>query len=182
MLLIAESTALPMMRGIRAHEFYSIRYGNRFVPIDFFQSLGRLPLSTLRRCWYTDEQGHISNSSDGIFGNEEQWREKYWKGFYRVITTKLEDWNKEKEYRLILSSSLSDFSAPEDRKLKYDFADLKGIVFGIKTPLEDKIKVMKVIDAKCQASGRKDFKFYQAEYSPRSGDIEHNEMSLLKVT
>lgn len=169
-------------RGIRTHEFFPIKYDNKFIPIDFFRSLGRLPLPTLSKCWYTDEQGHISTCSDGIFGNEEQWREKYWKDFYQVITTKLEDWSKEKEYRLILSSSLSDFSTPEDRKLKYDFADLKGIVFGIKTPLEDKLKVMRVIDAKCQESGRKDFKFYQADYSPLNGCIEHNEMSLLKIT
>ncbi|EBO7426256.1 hypothetical protein D0128_24510 [Salmonella enterica] len=43
---------------------------------------------------------------------------------------------------------------------------LKGIIFGIKTKKEDKIKIMQIINAKCEANDRNDFKFYQAFYSP----------------
>ncbi|KVX93103.1 hypothetical protein WL09_03430 [Burkholderia ubonensis] len=68
----------------------------------------------------------------------------------------------------------------EDRKLKYDFDDLDGIIFGIRTSLEDKLKISKVIEDKCRTLGRKDFKFYQAYFSRPTGKIEYSPMSLLK--
>jgi hypothetical protein len=68
----------------------------------------------------------------------------------------------------------------DSRKLKYAFNDLDGIIFGIKTSMEDKLKIIKIIESKCRKENRKDFKFYQAYYSKQKGIIDHAEMTLLK--
>jgi hypothetical protein len=58
--------------------------------------------------------------------------------------------------------------------LYYKFEDLEGIIFGFKTALENKIKIMKIIDEKCQKTGRTDFIFYQADYI--NGEMQINEI------
>ena len=60
----------------------------------------------------------------------------------------------------------------ESRKVKYDFNDLEGIIFGIKTSNQDKEKIIDIIREKCLENGRKNFDFYNAEYSHESGKIE----------
>jgi len=46
--------------------------------------------------------------------------------------------------------------------------------------MEDKLKIIKIIESKCRKENRKDFKFYQAYYSKQKGIIDHAEMTLLK--
>ena len=117
------------------HEFLKVVYENKHLPVDFFRSLGRLPIPVLKRYWYSDESGRESVCADDIFKNEEGWRRKYWEAFQHAIVRKLEAWSFEREYRLILTSSIFDFSEKQVRKPKYDFFDLDGIIFGIKTPV-----------------------------------------------
>lgn len=92
------------------------------------------------------------------------------------MTRKLEAWHYEKEQRLIIY----DIENPKSRVTHYDFNDLEGIIFGIKTPIDKKIAICKIIEEKCRASNRTDFKFYQAYYAQEKGFIEHREMTLLK--
>jgi hypothetical protein len=87
----------------------------------------------------------------------------------------------EREYRLILTSNLERFDDKPSRKLKYRFSDLVGIVFGMKTTAEDKIRIMKIIAKKCRAEGRTDFEFYQARYSRQAQKIVLVPLTLLKV-
>ena len=161
------------------HIFYKIDYEKKYVEVDFFRSLGNLLRPVLTKFWYTNDSGSKSACTD-VFDSVEDWRKKYWANFYQGITTKLKDWGYEKEYRLILDSFFMDLSNPMSRKLKYDFDDLESITFGIKTSTKDKLKIMKIIEAKCRRENRRDFKFYQAYYSERKGSIERMEMSLLK--
>ena len=97
--------------------------------------------------------------------------------FYRDITIKTQDWEYEKEYRLILNSSLNNDTAKEDRILTYDFSSLKGIVFGIKTSMEDKLKIIEIIIKKCKETQRDNFEFFQAYYSPKDKNIQHRKIS-----
>lgn len=39
-----------------------------------------------------------------------------------------------------------DFSSDEDRTATYDFNDLDGIIFGIKTPSDTKLELFKIIE------------------------------------
>ncbi|HDD9131362.1 TPA: DUF2971 domain-containing protein, partial [Escherichia coli] len=166
--------------GFVKHKFYPIDYKNGYGEIDFFRMLGRLPIPKLNSTWYTLD-GEISVCADDMLKSEDKWRESYWNNFYRDITIKTKDWEYENEHRLILSSSLFDFSESKDRVLTYDFNSLQGIIFGIKTKIEDKIKIMKIIENKCRENSRSDFKFYQAYYSPKNKQIEHSEMTLLTL-
>lgn len=72
-----------------------------------------------------------------------------------------------------------DYSDFEKRKLKYEFSTLKGIIFGIKTSIGDKMKMVEIIKRKCKENNRKDFKFYQAFYNAKNKCIDHQPMDLL---
>lgn len=173
------STSGPTYEFVK-HKLYPIDYKNGYGEIDFFRMLGRLSVPRLHATWYTWD-GEMSKCADDMLKSEDKWRESYWNNFYRDITAKTKDWKYENEHRLILSSSLIDFSESKDRVLTYDFNSLQGIIFGIKTKIEDKIKIMKIIENKCRENSRSDFKFYQAYYSPKNKQIEHSEMTLLTL-
>jgi len=163
------------------HPFIKIKYVNKFVEVDFFHSIGRLGVEALRKDWYADESGNVSPRANEIFLNEDEWHKRYWKTFESTITTKLEDWQHEGEDRLILHSMLRDVDDPVDRKLVYDISDLAGIIFGINTPMDDRMNIVRVISEKCKAIGRKDFEFAQAYYSAETGKIETHVLNLLTV-
>ncbi|MDR6504084.1 hypothetical protein J2785_007278 [Burkholderia ambifaria] len=161
------------------HIFRPITYDSRYPEIDFFRTLGRLPFPVINAQWYTDDDGHRSECADGLDGHDDQWRQKYWKEFYSLTATKLKDWEYEAECRLVLHSSLFDLGA-DDRLLRYEFEDLDGIIFGIRTSMDDKLKITKIIEDKCRASNRLDFNFYQAYYSSHDSKIGYSKMSLLR--
>ena len=78
-------------------------------------------------------------------GNKkEDWQEIYWKNFYRDITTKTKAWEYEQEYRLILGREIrrQRVHGEEIRTRTYNFNSLKGIIFGIKTSDEDKLRMI----------------------------------------
>ena len=168
------------IRGDVQHTFHKVNYSKKHVAIDFFRSLGVLPAPIINKYWYTNEKGDRSRCSDNILKTEDDWRKHYWRNFEELTTNKLEDWDFENEYRLLLSASILDFSKSDQRKAKYDFNSLDGIVFGIKTTLETKLAIGRIIEAKCRKYDRRDFKFFQAYYSRENGSIEHYEMGLLK--
>jgi hypothetical protein len=160
-------------------KFYPIDYIKGYGSIDFFRSLGRLPIPKLNSTWYFHE-GQMSNCAEDMLYSEEEWRDNYWKNFYRDITVKSKDREYEKEYRLILNNMGGSFSEKENRVLKYNFESLEGLIFGINTKSEDKAKIIKIVEKKCKEHNRKDFKFFQAYYSSEKKCIDFTEMSLLK--
>jgi hypothetical protein len=98
------------------------------------------------------------------------------------VTTKLKDWQHEREYRITLQSWLADLSIPSERTLRYRFEDLQGIVFGMKTTAEDKAAIARIVQAKCKDTNRTDFEFHQAYYSRVSGRVETIAWSLVKFS
>ena len=166
--------------GVREQKFHKINYDRKYVEIDFFKSLGCLAHPVISKHWYRTEQGIESTLADEVFADEDRWMKIYLDNFIVGITTKLNDWKYEQEYRLILYSFLHDYSNKADRKFKYNFNDLNGIIFGINTSREDKLKIIKIIESKCLKENRKDFKFYQAFHSFHKGIIDYSEISLLK--
>ena len=186
---IGEDDGLALYQGIggsvRTTRFSEINYVDKPSEVDFFRSIGRLPVDLLMRQWYTDEEGNISECAAHIPGDGDMdssdivtWRKDYWDNFYRDITAKTKDWEYEQEYRLILEDGLRQFDEKESRSLAYDFNLLKGIIFGIKTSDENRLRIIKIIQRKCRENNRTDFKFFQAEYSPATGDICKHEIRL----
>ena len=163
----------------RPFQVYTIDYQRKYPQIDFFKNLGVLPISTSNKMWYTDGNRNISSCAGDIYKNEELWRKKYWEGFYAVINKKSEDWQYEEEQRIILTSmGLFDYSAKEERALEYNFAALEGIIFGIKTPPDKRLEIIKIIEKKCRENSRTNFNFYQAYYCKTTGKIEARDLQL----
>lgn len=81
------------------------------------------------------------------------------------VTTKLKKWSYEKEYRLIWSTGIVGVENINKRKLKYNFEDLDGIIFGLNTEDEHIVQIFHIIKDKCINTGRKEFYFFQACYS-----------------
>ena len=161
--------------------FRDISYADNVGEVDFFRSIGRLPVGALLNLWYTDDDGNESECASHITQggiHEENWRNTHWDGFFRDITAKTNDWEYEQEGRLILYGLLDDELEERQRKLTYEFNSLKGIIFGIRTPRDDKLRVIEIIEEKCRKEGRTGFKFFQAYYSPKDGDVRRAEINL----
>jgi hypothetical protein len=173
------SSAGPTI-GMRPHRFREVKYHNMHQEIDFFRSIGRMTKMELNVFWYADENGNLSPCGGHLNQNENEWIDSYWNNYYNSLSIKLNEWSYEKEHRLIINGDFTDYSNKDKRKMKYDFKDLEGIIFGIKTPISDKIKIMKVVEHKCRKIGRKDFSFYQAYYSIEKGIIDKYKLNLIK--
>ena len=157
-----------------------VSYADKPAEVDFFRSMGGLEVHKLILLWYTDENNNMSQCANHLLHDEDKfkWEDNYWDSFYRNITTKTKDWEYEQEYRLILRDDLNEFNKEKSRTLIYDFNSLKGIIFGIKTSDENRLRIIKIIQRKCRENNRMDFKFYQAYYSPETGDIRKYEIQL----
>jgi Protein of unknown function (DUF2971) len=173
-----KDAAAPIYNDV-AHELYEVRYSGQYVEIDFFRSMGRLTRPQLA-FWFMDSKGGTSSTGRDLMEESERWRQEYWANFHNTITTKLPDWKHESECRITLRSDIIDLSEKANRKLRYRFADLEGIIFGIKTPHQAKIEVRRIIESKCRKEGLKDFEFHQAYYSRQTGKIETSRLNLLK--
>lgn len=139
--------------------FKEVNYSGNFEERNFFNSLGRLNNSQIE-LWLNDN-GKLSKYYD--FSDD--WRNKYWDDFNKIISTKNTHWSYEKEYRLTLDDSFFPKDDNKDRILKYKFNILDGIIFGINTSTEDKDKIIDIIAKKCIEENRQEFNFYKMEYS-----------------
>ena len=158
--------------------FSEINYKDKAGEIDFFRSIGWFPVAKLKEVWYSDKDGNLSECGSHLEKNTESWRENYWNKFYPDIIAKTRDWEYEQEVRLILHSMLDDLSEPRKRTLTYNFRSLKGIIFGIRTPDSDKMKIIETIHKKCRENHRSDFEFFQAYYCHKTGSIQKHKLSL----
>jgi hypothetical protein len=171
---------LSPVYDFRPLELHQVQYLDRYSEIDFFRSLGRLNHPQLN-FWFTGPDGNISSTGLDLLQEQGDWRNTYWDGFHRSITSKLTDWRHEGEYRLTLHSMLHNlYSERSLRKLRYNFSDLQAIIFGLKTSTQHKLKIARIIQQKCQKTSRKDFEFYQVIYSHRSGRITTAPWDLVK--
>lgn len=156
--------------------YEKIDYVSSFQSVDFFRSLGRLPLAKIDRYWFSEPDGTTSKVAAPYGQDAEEWRKNYWQTHLKSLTTKLSDWEIEQEQRLVLTDMLMMFSDPKIRKLKYDFDELEGIVFGFRTTVLDKVRIIRLLEKKCAESGRKGFQIFQANYVPREGKMRIDEL------
>ena len=158
--------------------FDKIIYGEAYPEIDFFRSLGRLPIPKLNATWYKDDDKKLSDIHSEVFTDEEKWRNGYWNKYSQNNLIKTKDWAYEDEYRLILNSGIDGEIDKEYRILKYDFQNMQGLIFGINTTNEDKVKIFEIIQKKCAEYKRKDFEFYQAYYCNTNKNIQFKKLNI----
>ncbi len=161
-------------------ELHEIQYQDCYPEINFFRSLGRITHRQLA-FWFRGADGAISETGGDLVRETEEWRKGYWDNHYAAVTTKLKDWEHEREYRATLQSYVLDLSEREIRKLQYRFEDLQGIIFGLKTTPQDKAALVRIIQEKCRAAGRKDFELHQAYYARRTGRIATTQWDLVQL-
>jgi hypothetical protein len=161
--------------------FTPVRYANDYPEIDFFTTLGVLVRSKLRDFWYRAEDGTVSPYGDAILSESAEWRSAYWARHGLTTTTKLPQWEREHENRLVLTTNFVAHGDAGTRKLRYRFSDLSGIAFGMKMPHTEKLEIMRIIERKAVAEGRQDFDFFQAQHDNRTGNIVLNHLGLLKI-
>ena len=104
-------------------------------------------------------------------GSEMCIRDSYHRDNFKSLTVKTRHWSNEQEYRLILKSQFNSYIDEDDRKLRYTFDDLDGIIFGIKTADSDKYKLIEMIERMCQTRNREEFTFYQSFYDSSADAI-----------
>lgn len=161
-------------------DFKKIDYVSKHGEIDFFRSIGRLPIPILEKMWFSDGNGGRSICAQDIFSDEHDFVKRYWDNFYRDITIKTKDWGYEGEHRLMINDFFHDLSTPDSRTLKYDFSSLKGIIFGINTGYEKIEKTLEIIKEKCKQNSIEEFKIYQAYYCEDERCIKKHELSALE--
>ena len=162
--------------------FDKVEYGNERVQVDFFRSILTLPTPVLYKEWYIDENGNKSICADVLdrIDIDMQERQKYWDRLKGIATSKTFDWKDEQEYRLILNSPMMDFTSKESRMLRYNFNDLEGVVFGMRTPIESKAEILDILDKKCVENNRYDLKLYQADYDYLKQEMVIDELKMIK--
>jgi hypothetical protein len=157
-----------------------VEYSAAATEIDFFTSVGILPRGKVQSTWHNDESGRVSSRVHDVMGQHETWRAAYWKQLYESVTKKLPDWQHEQEYRLVVPDTFGHRC--EMPNVSYDFSELTGVVFGMRTSDADKLAIFDVIESKCRHSGRANFEFLHARYSSTSGKLVVRPLSLLKFS
>ena len=158
-------------------EVHPVVYRNQPPEVDSFLQIGMLPMETLENTWMTSKAGVPSVRFKEMTRDVETWRNAHWEKATERSTWKHPDWKHEDEQRLVVSSVFTNDQAPEP--LTYQFSQLEGIVFGMRMNSDDKLRIVKEIETKCRAEGRKDFRFFQAYYSPSKGKMDISELGLL---
>lgn len=166
----------------KEHLLEKVDYQEEFVSYNFFTSLGVINGHALRKMWFSDSEGNHSSCSKEVWGDIDKWRVSYWDNYTKRNITKTKDWSYENEYRLILGGFFHDYSDKAKRTLTYNFDSLHGLIFGMNTKVEDKLKIINIIENKCKEEGRENFNFYQAYYSSKEKCIQHSLLHLIKFS
>lgn len=149
-----------------------INYSNKLYSLNFFENIGNVSGGVLDRIWLLDSDTKERSIVKQI---DENTRNDYWNFIYDVLSQKTLDWKYEQEERILLNNMFGDFSEQKDRKIKYDFNYLSGIIWGLRTSDADKREIIEIIINKCKEIGREDFKFYQSFYNEEKCNIDYRE-------
>ncbi|EKO3919010.1 hypothetical protein ACTWWB_004306 [Vibrio fluvialis] len=163
------------IEGKSSFKFYPIVYEHKYESINFFEFIAQISRPSAYRSWFSWD-GAVSPLAKK-YNND--WRDKYWELFYEFVTKKTKDWEYENEHRLLICNMMDSYSQA-GTTLRYDFKSLKGIIFGINTSDDDKMRIFKVIERKVKENEHYNFKFYQSYYCRNSGKIKHYEMTALQ--
>ncbi|MFJ9992390.1 DUF2971 domain-containing protein [Pseudomonas putida] len=177
---------IPLMSQVPRPETWlmlplkKVKYDLKPPALPFFKSLVFYNEEQLRRDWYVDRSANVSSIASDVFEDQKRWRDNFWLEHNESVTTKLADWAGEDEYRILLQSTLGAFDDAKNRKLKYKFDSLEGIIFGIRTSELDKFRLIDIVQKLCNEFGRESFEFYQAYFDSATSKIAYR--SVLTVT
>ena len=151
-------------------EVKPMKYSRQAIERNFFDTLRHLNFIRAED-WLTGRGGVKSYKLDD--GAATDYDEDYQEKFYRKMT----DWRHEREYRIFLTDRFYRYADKFARNLRYDLKTLTGIIFGIRTTLDDKLELIQK-PVRLRKSVR-DFEFFQAEYDDETQIISVREKLLL---
>ncbi|WP_276249183.1 DUF2971 domain-containing protein [Haladaptatus sp. YSMS36] len=155
----------PTNGEIRA-PLHAVDYESPPPEVDFFRFLGQLPAPTIISEWYSTPDGKESQLADEFLEDKESWREDLWNHFSSMSTTKLGQWKHEEEIRMVLPDLLGSHGSL--RKVTYDLSQLAGVVFGLRTSLENRFEVMRILNNKMQDSDSPPVDFYEMVFDGKN--------------
>ena len=148
-----------------------IKYDAQIIERNFFDALKHL-IFLRAEDWLTGADGSRS------FKLDERDTASDYDGVYREkFHRKLPAWRHEQEYRIFLPDKFHRYEDKFARQMRYDLHALKGIIFGLRTSLDDKIElVQRLVRLKKSVH---DFEFFQAEFDDETQIISVREKFLL---
>ena len=164
------------LKKFRDMELQEVKYDVDHEKINFFDIIGNLTIPEIYYLFSDKDK-----RSSFLLEREKdinKWREKYNEILNNIYLVKTKDWKYEEEYRILLRDILDSFLDISNRRCRYNFKSLKGIIFGIKTSESDKMKIIDIISKKCSIYGIKDFKIYQAYFDEEEKNIKVNNTNL----
>ena len=166
---------------VNGHEFLTfsaeslevkpIKYCDEVIERNFFDMLQYLNFLDAKD-WLTGLDGQKSKkltAPKDFACYDDDYQEK----FYRKMT----DWNYEQEYRIFLPDKFYRYEDKFSRNLKYNLSALIGIIFGIRTTIDDKLEILQKLARLGKSFS--DFKFFQAEYDDDTQLLSIREKTLL---
>lgn len=158
-------------------ELQEVKYDVDYEKINFFDIVGNL---TIPEIYYLfSDKDERSSFLLEIEKDINEWRKNYNEILNNIYLVKTKDWKFEEEYRILLRDILGVFLDASNRKCRYNFKSLKGIIFGMKTSESDKMKIIDILSKKCSMYVIKDFKIYQAYFDEEEKNIKINNINLL---
>jgi len=148
----------PIFGEITA-SLHAVDYESPPPEVDFFRFLGTLPLPKLESAWHSTPDGKTSQMFGKVLDDMDAWRQNLWDHFHNMSTRKLGQWEHEQEVRMVLPDLLG--SEGPRRKVTYDMSQLEGVVFGLRTKLEDRFEVMRILSENKQGDDSSPVEFYQ---------------------
>ena len=159
-------------RTLKKYKLNKVIYSDNYPEIDFFTSLGCFPRSILEDFWLTNYDKTQFSSCLQHYNNKE-WYNNYHKKATEYICTKSKNWKYEKEYRIFETEAIfNGYEKSQSRIAQYKFDDLDSIIFGRKVSIEDKKKIIKIINRHCTKNKVNNLKFYDLYHSTISKRLE----------
>lgn len=155
-------------------EVKPIKYSAQAIERNFFDTLRHLNFIHAED-WLTGLGGRKSKKLTAS-EDEPEYIYDYQEKFYRKMT----DWHHEREYRIFLPDRFHRYTDKFTRSLKYDLRTLTGIVFGLRTTLDDKLEILQKLSR--LGKSIRNFEFFQAEYDDETQIISIREKTLLMKT
>ena len=175
-----KGACLIFNRELGPRNILQVKYGERPPQRNFFASLGLLT-GPEQNDWFVSAHGDTSVAKVELAQNIDSWRNQYWTDNQARLSRKGSAWIAENEYRIILNEESEISPNSSARKQTYDFKFLCGIIFGIRTPLDQKIMILEILKKKCEENCINKFNIYQAKYDQSFDRIERDLLMTLPI-
>ena len=152
---------------------FKVDYSINYPEIDFFTSLGVLPMPIIEGFWLCNYDKTEFSSCLKNYKPIEQWAINYHMNAAKYICTKNINWNYEQEYRIFQRDVLYRIlENKENRIATYSIKDLDAIIFGRNVKFEDKRKIINIVFEHCKKQSH-EVKFYDLYFSTITGQLEY---------